>query len=259
MVQASAHDSSGYYFIGWALDGTFNEVDNPASITMNSNHALSAYFQATPGYLWPKYTDPTNGYVLGPTTGKWDNDIVYGGRPFTLQNGTFGMIYAGDNSNGTRAIGLALSVDGFTWTKYPKPILLHGAAGTWEGGRIGNGQVIWDGSQYVMYYTGRNAAGHDAVGRATSTDLIHWTKYSSNPVLDYGVSGEGTGPVHPSVLKVGSVYKMWYTAPHPDNGDSKFYFADSPDGIVWTRHGTPVFVHPRFQVRGIQAYFTGKP
>jgi predicted GH43/DUF377 family glycosyl hydrolase len=263
VVQVTPTASAGYYFIGWALDGVFDGYDNPLSVTMDANHALTGYFQSK-STLWPKYSTSEYGYLLGPSTGTWDAFAVYGGRPFTLQASTsqsppwstfcggqpckFGMIYTGDTEdNGVgRAIGLAASVDGFTWYKYPTQILQAGSTGSWDI-RIANGQVIWDGTQYVMYYTGRStsALGQpiDAVGRATSTDLINWVK-DTNPVLTGLYSSEGTGPVHPLVIKMGpNAYTMWYTAPHPDNDISRIFIATSTDGISWTREagGQTVF------------------
>ena len=259
VVQATAQASSGYYFIGWALDGGYAGITNPLSVTMDNNHALTAYFQSQ-ATIWPKYYNINYGYVIGPTTGKWDAYAVYGGRPFTIDDASrpswlstfcnnqpckFGLIYTGDTAaTGVgRAIGLAVSLDGYNWYKYSSTVLTAGPSGSWDSLRVATGQVIWDGSQYVMYYSGRSATtGVDAIGRATSTDLINWAK-DANPVLT-GVPSEGTGPVHPLVIKTGAnAYRMWYTAPHPDTGISYIYLASSINGITWVREnsGHPVF------------------
>ena len=263
VVQATPQASSGYYFIGWALDGGYAGTTTPLSVTMDNNHALTAYFQSEAN-LWPKYYNINYGYSIGPTSGQWDQYAVYGGRPFTIndtnrpswlstfcnsQPCNFGLIYTGDQADSGvgRAIGLAVSADGFTWYKYANQILTSGTSGSWDDGRVANGQVIWDGSQWVMYYTGRSATtGFDAVGRATSTDLQTWTRYAGNPVLARNVNfpNEGNGPVHPLVIKTGAnAYMLWYTAPHPDTGISYIYLASSINGITWVRQnsGNPVF------------------
>jgi hypothetical protein len=121
--------------------------------------------------------------------------------------------------------------------------------------------------QWVMYYTGNDGVGpHEAVGRATSSDGIHWT-LGDQPVVwgrlqgvlydgttyrmylsdFYGDglelltstdgltwSGQGTvldGVFNATILRDGTTYKLW--AGH----GTGLTYATSPDGVTWTRHG----------------------
>ena len=83
-------------------------------------------------------------------------------------------------------IFLATSTDaGQSWTcgNGGSPVLTAGGSGAWDETRIVSPSVIKDGATYKMWYTGRNVAGNNAIGYATSGDGISWTKYGSNPVL----------------------------------------------------------------------------
>jgi hypothetical protein len=79
------------------------------------------------------------------------------------------------------------------WTKYiANPVLEPGPSGSWDDAWIGWPFVIYDGTQFIMYYTGFFEVSYEVaqVGRATSKDGINWTKYEGNPVLTVGLEGE---------------------------------------------------------------------
>jgi len=63
-------------------------------------------------------------------------------------------------------------------------------------------------------------------------DSQKWTKYSGNPILSPGPRGswDDYSVSHPTVLKVGSTYMMWYT------GNNRIGLATSSDGTTWTKH-----------------------
>ena len=135
-----------------------------------------------------------------------------------------------------------------TWEKYAgNPVLTggtsagvsspttEGAIANWDQGGVARPSVIKDGSTYAMWFYGWDASGIERIGYATSTDGVHWTKYSGNPVLDVGSSGswDAGGVYNPSVIKDGGVYKMWY---HGYSDMSRIGYATSTDGINWTKH-----------------------
>jgi len=105
--------------------------------------------------------------------------------------------------------------------------------------------VIKDGSTYKMWYTGNN--GNYRIYYATSTDGINWTKLNntvpaaSDTVSTYGriplgsnTKGDDVHVLYPSVIKDGSIYKMWYTA--SDGANYRIYYATSPNGLTWTKY-----------------------
>ncbi|MBM4174845.1 MAG: hypothetical protein FJ213_01550 [Ignavibacteria bacterium] len=65
-----------------------------------------------------------------------------------------------------------------------------------------------------------------------------WTMYLNNPVLNQSPGGwdaEHFYVVDPTIVKVGSQYKMWYTS--GNNSRQSIAYATSSNGINWTKHG----------------------
>ncbi|HLF26000.1 MAG TPA: cohesin domain-containing protein [Anaerolineae bacterium] len=101
--------------------------------------------------------------------------------------------------------------------------------------------VVESANNYKMYFSHRSD-GAD-VYLATSSDGGHtWTcANSGNPVLTRGPSGawDATRVMTVSILKDGSTYKMWYTG-RDAAGIYAIGYADSADGMSWTKHPNPV-------------------
>lgn len=112
--------------------------------------------------------------------------------------------------------------------------------------------IIRDGSIYKMWYTGwggelEHIGGgienriNTRIGYATSPDLINWTKQTGSSgcgsVFGVGPAGsqDAKGVGNPSVIKEGSVYRMWYEG--FDGSTWRIFYATSADGINWTRQG----------------------
>lgn len=149
---------------------------------------------------------------------------------YALYNGSV----AGEN---TYRIGFAYSKDQSTWTTTGSPAITPSL--TWEQTNIAHPALVWDGSQYVCYYAGGGSPWQ--IGRATAKSPSGtWTKYASNPVLTPG--GVGTpdhtgmdGPVVYYDATLSPPWKMWYAG---INGSvATTCFADSTDGLSWTKRG----------------------
>ena len=198
-VSFTATPASGYYFVAWALNGSYLSTgipaNNPDTWVMNASYALTAYFQAESYPMgqnqWVRY--PENP-VLTTSTNSWDSDVVYDSKPFLFPNGTFGMVYFGCCTG--YGIGLAKSPDGRTWTKVSNvanggPILLQGGLGQWDRTVVRPGSIFYDSStsQYLLYYSGRTTypkpSGVCGIGVAYSTDAITWTKSRYEPAHQY--------------------------------------------------------------------------
>jgi len=88
--------------------------------------------------------------------------------------------------------------------------------------------------QYYMYYVGWSDQGSDwGVGLATSQDGINWTKRIS-PVIS-GLDWDNQIVVN-SILKINSIYYMYYSGRASTNATWKIGLATSADGINWTKH-----------------------
>jgi len=122
------------------------------------------------------------------------------------------------------------------------PILDIGGAGSLDQTHAYNPNVVHDpgsgklsgAEDYKMYY-----AMHDGTsvrtGLATSPDGYIWTKYAGNPVLNLGAGGswDQTHVIPSSILKVGTVYHLYY---HGYDGSMwRIGQATSDDGKTWAR------------------------
>jgi hypothetical protein len=157
---------------------------------------------------------------------------------------TFYMYYHSDDG-----IDRALSSDGYTWSKDESnsPIMSHGSGG-WD--NVVGVPMVWvEDNVWYMIYRGNGAGiqGNDAVGLATSSDGITWTRDVNNPVIQ-GESGEwdNDGAEAWGVIKVGITYYLYYeaggvTAPR------RIGIATSTDLINWTKDvNNPIFENTRF-------------
>ncbi|MEK7165273.1 MAG: C39 family peptidase [Patescibacteria group bacterium] len=100
----------------------------------------------------------------------------------------------------------------------------------------------FDGNNYTLWY-----GGHDgtrwAMGSAYSVDGVNWIKNLSNPFLSFIPSDPQEQHVHtPTVIKEGTLLKIWYTSSPDDVSNFKIEFAESLDGVSFTRHSTPVII-----------------
>jgi len=164
----------------------------------------------------------------------WDQSGV--SQPNIIKDGsTYAMWFMGWDASDIWRIGYATSTYGFNWTKYSgNPVLDVGSSGSWDAGSVYKPSVIKEGNTYKMWYQGYSSMSR--IGYATSTDGINWTKHPNNPVLDLGSSGawDYHGVGEPTVIKDGTLYKMWYAG--YDGWWWRIGYATSTDGINWTKY-----------------------
>ncbi len=188
------------------------------------------YATSSDGINWTKYSG--NPVLTLGSPGSWEDTYVY--HPTVIFNGTsYEMWYTGYNGTNEQ-IGYATSSDGITWTKHSgNPII--GAGTSWESNGVGNPTVLYNGTNYEMWYAGYNST-NSKIGYATSSDGVNWTKYVSNPVLDLGTTGtwDDLHVTAAEVLYVGSNYKMWYSG--YDGTNYRIGYATSSDGKTWTKY-----------------------
>jgi hypothetical protein len=188
------------------------------------------YATSSDGVAWSVYAgNPV--LTVGPS-GSWDE--FEADAPTVIKDGSvFKMWYGGCDEDYTScSVGYATSTNGTTWTKHASNPVMTGAPGAWDEGMTAWLSVLKNGSTYEMWYTGNGG-----IGRATSTDGIHWTKDAGNPVFS-AVPG-GSAPLQPSVLLENGTYKMWFR--YSVGGQTSIGYAESPDGIHWTvLPGNPV-------------------
>lgn len=112
------------------------------------------------------------------------------------------------------------------------PVILKGAAGSWEDVDVAAPDVVWDDDlkTYVMAYSGYDGASWH-LGIAYSNDLLTWAKDESNPVFSPNAHENGLAS-NGSIIKIGSTYYHYYQcgAVTPE-----LHAATSPDLKTWTR------------------------
>ena len=171
---------------------------------------MIGYATSSDGVSWTKYN--ANPVLIPGGNGGWDNWAL---SIFTVVfNGTHYEMWYGAQSfrDVPGRIGVAVSVDGINWTKYPNnPILGYGPG--WDSTWMSCPSVVMNGSQYAMWYNAQNSvSGLQSIGLATSSDGFSWTKYGQSPVLEPGPSGswDSQSVQEPNVLRVGASLLMYY-------------------------------------------------
>ncbi|MFC1994510.1 hypothetical protein ACFLVI_04510, partial [Chloroflexota bacterium] len=182
-----------------------------------------------------------NPVLVKGAVASWDAWGV--GAPCVILDGTtYKMWYTGMDASQVLRIGYATASNPEgPWTKHgSNPVVNIGT--TWDENGVGGASVIReDATTYKMWYTGRDddttTLGLLAIGYATSSDGISWTKDGSNPVFEMSTTptdwdGQDVGAA--CVIPDGSSYIMYYTGYGPTIF-SQIGMALSDDGLVWTR------------------------
>jgi hypothetical protein len=174
-------------------------------------------------------------------------DPAWGGS-LALQpyDGRYWISYFGGAKQGYEPDPLSL---GLAWTKTPtgatpwtrleeNPVLApgQGDARPFERATIYKSHVLWDraeslGYPFVLYYNAKQQGPWiERIGIAVSRDMVLWTRYGEEPVIDNGkgISGD------PQVVRMGDLWVMFYFGAgwKPAAFDT---FAASYDLVHWTK------------------------
>lgn len=143
---------------------------------------------------------------------------------------------------GQPQIGLAWSRDLLLWEKDRSGPLFGPESGAESYDRAGcSGPLIWlENGVYSLFYFGTTEEGYEG-GRKTlniaqSEDLVHWERYSGNPVIEPAGEGWRREAIwHPHIQKVDGTYFLFFNASGRLDGlDEEFIgFATSADLLHW--------------------------
>ena len=190
--------------------------------------------------VWEKYEgNPVipnylgGGYALAP--------VVL----FDTSDGLYRMWFTAKIYGGPWSIYYATSLDRASWSLYANNPVLEGGSDPFESNGVLYAGVVHDGVEYKMLYTGADpVVGCGAIGLATSSDGINWTKYINNPVLT-PTPGEWDSVYICTALVVhfdGSTYSLYYLG--YDGTYWQTGLATSTDCISWVKHpSNPVLPH----------------
>jgi predicted GH43/DUF377 family glycosyl hydrolase len=123
-----------------------------------------------------------------------DNELYGSGELISIGGrfvGTYHTYPRPGYETGPGAIGLCYGKGLCGWD-VAEPILIAEHGAEWErGGLYKSWLMEYDGT-YYLFYNAKDMANGDwveQIGLATSPDLIHWERYSSNPILGIGAKG----------------------------------------------------------------------
>ncbi|MBD3340004.1 MAG: T9SS type A sorting domain-containing protein [Candidatus Lokiarchaeota archaeon] len=180
------------------------------------------YATSTDGVVWHKFT--ANPILDVGQAASWDEATV--ARPSVIiQNNEYRMWYVGKNNKNEFNIGYATSYNGFDWIKYENnPVLESGFSDEWDSIWVSQPLVIFDGQNYLMWYTGYDGY-NMKIGKAVSADGINWIKHENNPILYPGISNswDEIDVSYPNVIYDNSTFKMWYIG--NDGANSRIGYA----------------------------------
>jgi predicted GH43/DUF377 family glycosyl hydrolase len=189
------------------------------------------YAESTDGLHW----HVRDTVVLGPNPDDPSEELEVT-RPFVLvDGGELTMWYAAHGKDRV-AIARATSVDGETWQR--QGVVLSPTL-PWEKAALMCPSVLRDSQgTYHMWYSGGERYEPDAIGYATSTDGISWTRVKDEPVLRPGAHGswEADRVAGAQVLRDGQWLYAIYIGFANGFEDSSIGIARSSDGISWERH-----------------------
>lgn len=150
------------------------------------------------------------------------------------------------------------------WTVDLEPVLTPGPEGAWDELGLEWPSVVREDDEFRMYYGVRIPTGH-AIGLATSTDGIDWTKYDdpgtadeqyagSDPVLVPNAEWEYNKVDRPRVVRSPDGWVMIYQAGIriEERG-----LAMSNDGITWEKYlQNPIFDKAAFPIPNARSWDT---
>ncbi len=139
------------------------------------------YATSPDGIHWTKY--PENPVLT--VTEPWEGTLLEGQDVMKTGSG-YMMWYGGIDVYTDRcSIGLATSIDGIHWTKYPgNPVLTPDIPAKWDGFAVDTPDIHLVNGIYHMWYRGwRKPDGISWIGHATSSDGINWERDPLNPTL----------------------------------------------------------------------------
>ena len=183
-------------------------------------------------------------------------DPAWGGSAaLQAHDGKYWISYFGGAKQGYETDPLSL---GLAWTQTPtlgnpwtrlaeNPVLTHDQpdARRFERATLYKSHILRDeaeslGYPFVMYYNGKQQGPWiERIGMAVSRDMVHWSRYGTDPVIDNGkgISGD------PQIVRLGDLWVMFYFGAgwKPGAFDT---FAASYDLVHWTKWKGPDLISP---------------
>ena len=241
-----------------------NQYINPGAVLYHAGkfHMFFNSFSSWPGTIEVGYMTSEDGYhwqmeqnapVFTTDQIPFGNGQADVSSVLVAEDGTW-VMYFHTISKGQIGRATAASPLG-PWSVEADPVLEPGPSGAWDENGVFWPNVVPDRDGYRMYYGGKNDLG-TAIGLATSSDGITWTKYNdpettgelyaeSDPVLTVQAAWELKWVDRPRVTRSPDGWVMIYQAGHIEMRG----LALSNDGIDWqTYPSNPLFTSDSFPI-----------
>ena len=222
---------------------TGEKYANPGGVTEVEGrfHMLRNSFSAWPGDSFTHHlvsddgitweTNPSEPIITG-------EDVVFGDESgFAMavleRDGEwFAYVYTYDGTSEPGSIGVATapSPEG-PWDVRAEPVVEPGPEGSWDAQWVSEPSVVQTDDGVAMYFAGTDGES-SAIGLATSTDGLSWTKHDG-PVLTASQSWWDGGTIKdPQVVRLDDGFLMTFDT--AARGQFAMGVATSPDGVTWT-------------------------
>lgn len=213
-----------------------SDVLNPSVLRLPDGR-LANYYSGFDGKTWHTglAINQQRHKLLSPDKTSWHGDdyIAANGSALLWKGKVHYWFQAGRKPQ----IGLATHDGGSSnMNVHPEPVLARGPRGSWDELAVADPYVIQEGGQLYLFYLGMDRAKRQRLGVARSLDGIHWTKLTTNPILELGAPGtfDEIGLGEPAVWKQHGSYWMLYTG-RAKNEVRRMGLARSQDGVHWKR------------------------
>lgn len=194
---------------------------------LNNTGWSICYATSIDGINWIK--NPTS--VITKTS-YGESGIQEVNEPTVIKTSSQYQMWFKERINNKNRIRYATSTDGILWNILPE-IVLNGTQNSWDYDGPTNPYVYHDGSQYFLWYLANNGE-RWLIGSATSSDGIHWTKNSNNPLnIPYPTGSGFLGGM--TMLKIDNKYHLWYHV--GNNGQNVAIYHAVSDSLIsqqWT-------------------------
>lgn len=271
LIGVQAAFASGPGYVTWP-----EYPSNPVFDPVERAYYPSLVFDGSMYYMWYddgsgiRYTTSPDGINWG--TGTICTGLTRGRHPVVAWLGSQYRMWYWDSFNLFYSINdlrTAVSTDAVTWTsdtalsQVGTSVIANDPSHTsWNSGSYGPCEVFYNASgsativtpvdaatvwanKYVMYYDG-TTGGLEDVGIAVSNDGINFEGLNGGvaPVLAHGggTTWDSNYATMCSVQKINGAYHMWYSGGQAGSNEGISY-AQSPDGITWTKYGSNPIMH----------------